>query len=104
AEDGIRYWSVTGVQTCALPISQLLAALEVPQGREALVARQGLAAVGGKRHAVDGIDAAEAAHLLAGRRVPQAHRPVLPAREGAEIGRASCRERRQIAGRGVERR
>src|SRR5262249_58275804 len=22
AEDGIRYWSVTGVQTCALPISQ----------------------------------------------------------------------------------
>src|SRR5262249_61562992 len=23
AEDGIRYWSVTGVQTCALPISSL---------------------------------------------------------------------------------
>src|SRR5262249_60004872 len=23
AEDGIRYWSVTGVQTCALPISAL---------------------------------------------------------------------------------
>src|SRR5258706_667868 len=23
AEDGIRYWSVTGVQTCALPISEL---------------------------------------------------------------------------------
>src|SRR5438093_403974 len=22
AEDGIRYWSVTGVQTCALPISR----------------------------------------------------------------------------------
>src|SRR5262249_56963906 len=22
AEDGIRYWSVTGVQTCALPISK----------------------------------------------------------------------------------
>src|SRR5262249_57945213 len=26
AEDGIRYWSVTGVQTCALPISQRHAA------------------------------------------------------------------------------
>src|SRR5262249_56765432 len=26
AEDGIRDWSVTGVQTCALPISELLAA------------------------------------------------------------------------------
>src|SRR5262249_58590818 len=24
AEDGIRDWSVTGVQTCALPISELL--------------------------------------------------------------------------------
>src|SRR5262249_61710405 len=23
AEDGIRYWSVTGVQTCALPISEV---------------------------------------------------------------------------------
>src|SRR5262249_58700010 len=23
AEDGIRYWSVTGVQTCALPISAM---------------------------------------------------------------------------------
>src|SRR5262249_57281488 len=28
AEDGIRYWSVTGVQTCALPIS---AALHYPE-------------------------------------------------------------------------
>src|SRR5215213_9373240 len=26
AEDGIRYWSVTGVQTCALPIFALIAA------------------------------------------------------------------------------
>src|SRR5262249_59704490 len=25
AEDGIRYWSVTGVQTCALPISAFAA-------------------------------------------------------------------------------
>src|SRR5258706_5816872 len=29
AEDGIRYWSVTGVQTCALPISGATA----PSGR-----------------------------------------------------------------------
>src|SRR5437016_11303603 len=27
AEDGIRYWSVTGVQTCALPIFYILALL-----------------------------------------------------------------------------
>src|SRR5262249_58559284 len=27
AEDGIRYWSVTGVQTCALPISRIMSAL-----------------------------------------------------------------------------
>src|SRR5262249_58607142 len=31
--DGIRDWSVTGVQTCALPISLLAAALEPMPGR-----------------------------------------------------------------------
>src|SRR5258706_10085548 len=30
AEDGIRDWSVTGVQTCALPISRALTASRVP--------------------------------------------------------------------------
>src|SRR5262249_59770827 len=35
AEDGIRYWSVTGVQTCALPIYQhLLRVRSRPDGDE----------------------------------------------------------------------
>src|SRR5262249_56268875 len=29
AEDGIRYWSVTGVQTCALPIYLMVEAREI---------------------------------------------------------------------------
>src|SRR5438093_12240912 len=32
AEDGIRDWSVTGVQTCALPISQSRSTPRDPQG------------------------------------------------------------------------
>src|SRR5438046_8266917 len=32
AEDGIRDWSVTGVQTCALPISSLLVARGIVEG------------------------------------------------------------------------
>src|SRR6266446_8109646 len=32
AEDGIRDYKVTGVQTCALPISRLAAAQDVPPG------------------------------------------------------------------------
>src|SRR5437016_11925433 len=32
AEDGIRDWSVTGVQTCALPISLALGGLLAPRG------------------------------------------------------------------------
>src|SRR5215213_11993986 len=31
AEDGIRDWSVTGVQTCALPISSGVAELPMPE-------------------------------------------------------------------------
>src|SRR5438093_9472877 len=33
AEDGIRDWSVTGVQTCALPISQCLRGSWVTRGQ-----------------------------------------------------------------------
>src|SRR5438093_3645235 len=34
AEDGIRDWSVTGVQTCALPICMLPVAIGVGEGGE----------------------------------------------------------------------
>src|SRR5437016_9133320 len=36
AEDGIRDWSVTGVQTCALPICYIRRGSATPQGRSRL--------------------------------------------------------------------
>src|SRR5699024_11330933 len=71
AEDGIRYRNVTGVQTCALPISPPLRGPTL-QGE---VARVGHPAV-----RVFGVE-------------PQA----LLARAGDEIGRASCRERVSVS-------
>src|SRR5438046_10730898 len=79
AEEGIRYWSVTGVQTCALPISRLRGSLRAnvagyfsfcanPPGTEPSPRATGVAL--GRR-------------LVAGRGIA----PCI------EIGRASCRER-----------
>src|SRR5262249_59375255 len=68
AEDGIRYWSVTGVQTCALPISAHRRRAERP-----------------------------ARALGAGEALRRRRGPRQRAR-AAEIGRASCRERGQISG------
>src|SRR5438046_5995479 len=84
AEDGIRDWSVTGVQTCALPISYAGAAdgnppLERPRRRAARV-----------RHRD---------RLRHPRRTLGAGRARTEARSArAEIGRASCRERVWVAG------
>src|SRR5207245_6280050 len=88
AEDGIRDATVTGVQTCALPILT---------GR--VLARDN----GGLRHVavalqrgfdLAGLDA-EAAQLHLLVRAPEEveHSIGTPAREITEIGRASCRER-----------
>src|SRR3989449_8165672 len=81
AEDGIRDVAVTGVQTCALPIS-------VPAGRRLRRAARDRVPVGGRR-------AGRLAGAAARRRLPAGARRVAGAREpaGAEIGRASCRER-----------
>src|SRR5262249_56203004 len=78
AEDGIRDWSVTGVQTCALPISPL--GIEVlgatPDAQKRLL------------HGVLGqVGAAGDAEREA---IGQRRQPVVELRE---IGRASCRER-----------
>src|SRR5256885_5045915 len=80
AEDGIRDYKVTGVQTCALPISPLIAAHPLAPG----------GGVHGVRGRAEGEDIKDHRLVVAdpiGRdesalRVP-AH----------EIGRASCRER-----------
>src|SRR5256885_3998615 len=81
AEDGIRDYKVTGVQTCALPIC----AFRLPAGRRGAPA----APAKSIRHVEDD---RRAAHRR--RRAPLEHplhlrAPVV----NAEIGRASCRER-----------
>src|SRR5687767_15178634 len=79
AEDGIRDKLVTGVQTCALPISRGL-----DRGAGHLPARR-------QRHAPPGPPRLRR-HA---RRRPRLHRqpPLRPDRRPPQIGRASCRER-----------
>src|SRR5258706_12012955 len=83
AEDGIRDWSVTGVQTCALPISAGTPPAVTPASR-------GRMPPGGRGY----IRRRRARTHRAGRRAPRRSRPVICAASGVvEIGRASCRER-----------
>src|SRR5256885_11580480 len=81
AEDGIRDYKVTGVQTCALPISLLRVEHDI--ARQLRDGRRDQRGLGGREPQKRG------------------QRPPLPARSydvdfpeyGHEIGRASCRER-----------
>src|SRR5262249_59037516 len=98
AEDGIRDWSVTGVQTCALPIS----VAGVPVTRSVLRRTGG---VGFAR-------TEEAIDLLRACRLVRSHGPneddgidthhdrvrEIVVQHLDEIGRAWCRERGQSAG------
>src|SRR5207237_6148028 len=87
AEDGIRCSSVTGVQTCALPICRVL-------HRDA-EARRRAVAVGVGDAARDGVGA-EGEGAAGGRRADRGQAAVHDVRGrgvGEEIGRASCRER-----------
>src|SRR5260370_21604880 len=79
AEDGIRDSSVTGVQTCALPISE---ALRLAGDPSALCDHQWRRSA--ERSASDG----ERLVLLSRSRLRTHHAVV-----GDQIGRASCRER-----------
>src|SRR2546421_1897031 len=89
AEDGIRDYKLTGVQTCALPISA-----PARRGARRRAGRAGAAArrAAGRRGSPD--------PAPAGRRAPLRRQPWLPVAALAsvwaaalEIGRASCRER-----------
>src|SRR5256885_10453702 len=83
AEDGIRDYKVTGVQTCALPISQS----EYKPGPETCLAGRGL--VSGRRRE-QGRDLLRERDALVEHAV-QNLRPEATRLE--QIGRASCRER-----------
>src|SRR5437588_8717479 len=98
AEDGIRDHCVTGVQTCALPISPLslrdIRYEDGPLPRSAHRHREPESALPGY------LDAAR--HLLGSRPAPNGaameHLQTGPDFEHLKIGRASCRERVQIWG------
>src|SRR2546430_11171437 len=82
AEDGIRDLTVTGVQTCALPICR-----GCPDRLGERPRRAG-------RHHGDGLDRRRAARVRRDRARPlRAGRPGYVSREEEQIGRASCRER-----------
>src|SRR5437762_13097712 len=82
AEDGIRDTSVTGVQTCALPICRA----RLPRRRDRSMADMRTIATAWESRATEtnNYTAAAAGHALG----------------GAEIGRASCRERVWVPERG----
>src|SRR5690606_39533172 len=85
AEDGIRDFHVTGVQTCALPISTIhfMAYRRSPLMQERLADnRQRITRAARRLVAGGGFRAASMTAV---------------AREAGQIGRASCRERASIA-------
>src|SRR5262249_56752508 len=93
-EEGIRDWSVTGVQTCALPIFLVGRAVEVAVGnavRLAGIAGQARLVQGEHREAVDQIVVAPVERAAAV--YPVVEGEAIEQVNGLEIGRASCRER-----------
>src|SRR5437879_12549719 len=91
AEDGIRDTSVTGVQTCALPISGCeTAALRARRPRDGDAPGRAKARPGGARRLELPLLRGPARALRARTRDEG---------ERAEIGRASCRGRGELSGR-----
>src|SRR5690606_40675913 len=82
AEDGIRYFHVTGVQTCALPISWFLAQRVVVEiGKRFLLQREFDINDLLDLRQEPGVDLGELVHVF----------------QREEIGRASCRERELLS-------
>src|SRR5437764_10206144 len=84
AEDGIRDTSVTGVQTCALPISEKMAALRVGDPFDEATELGPLSTAQG----LEDLDRDVKASVDAGAKVLTGGKPM-----DRQIGRASCRER-----------
>src|SRR5207249_7958111 len=100
-EDGIRDRNVTGVQTCALPISQLIGEVagDAVELGDDLRPQLGAVGVGEPEHRDRDGDVSESGldRLRRMLDLPAAGRLEAVA---VEIGRASCRERVYGAGRG----
>src|SRR5437016_2499546 len=92
AEDGIRDWSVTGVQTCALPICRAARPAARIRGRLSGAAAHGRAALVQVPARRSG-GAAARGRRRARARDRRSHRLLRSQRGSDEIGRASYRER-----------
>src|SRR5262249_59391119 len=92
AEDGIRDWSVTGVQTCALPIYRRadIGANQLHIHIDCI--RADVRAAIGRNQAKISFSWAPFPEILAGHHYMAIR---------SQIGRASCRERGEISGRAV---
>src|SRR5262249_56843927 len=89
-EDGIRDWSVTGVQTCALPIYVAIAPLWKGQRFPMSACISGWSMLNRCPAVISDI--------YADSRIPHdAYRPTFVKSLVMEIGRASCREREQAS-------
>src|SRR5207245_5949710 len=101
AEDAIRDATVTGVQTCALPISLRAAPAEAGETGHHVIART----QGGhlRAHRLDDAGALVAEDVWSiQREPPEPIHDVEVAVADAEIGRASCRRRGRVQGVAVE--
>src|SRR5262249_60050911 len=97
AEDGIRDWSVTGVQTCALPISVRERIRERAARAWRLIAVEARDVTRRRREAARAVRALARKHAL--HRRPEQAVAAADDRVGVDqIGRASCREREEISG------
>src|SRR5437879_9183250 len=99
AEDGIRDTSVTGVQTCALPISRRRRAERADggeRGSRGAAGQRSARELAGRPHRVR-----PARADAAGLRAADARGDRVLAGRSAEIGRASCRERGESGAGGV---
>src|SRR5207248_8428085 len=92
AEDGIRGRTVTGVQTCALPIYVYPAEVESVLHEHPAVADAAVVAVPDERWGEVGVAFVVAAAGVSEEEIVEFVRGRL-ARFKAQIGRASCRER-----------
>src|SRR5690606_41027571 len=99
AEDGIRDFHVTGVQTCALPIYEFVA-----EALRAVENHGPAASEDGGEIEVDPGEAGDSGEAAARVRELEARlgevEAQLQAKEQQEIGRASCRERGESRGGG----
>src|SRR5690606_40110870 len=86
AEDGIRFFHVTGVQTCALPISETPCLADMIRAYNEL---------GGNHIAVSPVPD-DQTHIYGIVGVKDVSAPVSEVTCMIEIGRASCRERQRM--------